>query len=360
MRFTFMCKEKPASINTKIAIVGAGPAGLAASGYLACQGYEIDVYDKLPLPGGLMLFAIPPWRIPRENVLTGVKELEERFGVKFYNKVKVYTGESTGEEGDMFVEKRISLEELVENYHAVLIASGTWASKIPKIPGIEAKNVLTALEYLLHFRLYELGLSSHPPLRGKRVIIIGGGYSAVDAAEQAVRAGAEVILAYRRTIREAPAGLFEMERIKREGVHLLELVSPVEIIVENGYSKGVKFQRMRLGPVDKTGRPQPIPVPGSEFVLDADLIVFATGETPTPPFQPSEDILKKLNIELSEDRTIVVNRIYQTKNPKVFAAGDIVNGPTRIGPAIKSGLYAARFMHNWLQAVIVKTSPSPR
>lgn len=246
MKFTFMCRERKQGINARIAVIGAGPAGLSATGFLACEGYEIDVYDKLPLPGGLMLFAIPPWRIPPERVLGGIRELEERFSVKFITRVKVHSDPSTHEEGDEFAEKIIPFEDIVNTYDMVLVATGTWTSKIPRIPGHGAKGVYTALQYLYEWRLYELGFTSKKPPVGRRVVVVGGGYSAVDAAERGLKSGAETYLVYRRTIKEAPAGIYEIEKLRREGVEFMELVSPIEIVVEDGRAVAVKLQKMRL------------------------------------------------------------------------------------------------------------------
>ncbi len=362
MRFTFMCKEKPSPNGVRVAIVGAGPAGLAAAGYLACNGYEVDVYDKLPLPGGLMVFAIPPWRIPREAVLGGVRELEEKFGVKFILKTKVYAAEKAGhEEGDEFVEKTVALEKLIEDYDAVLITTGTWVSRVPRLPGIGAQGVYTALGYLYEHRLYELGFRDKPPYTGEKAVVIGGGYSAIDAAEQAHRVGAETFLVYRRTVKQAPAGLYEFERVKSLGVNVIELASPVEVIVEDGVAKGVKFQRMKLGPPDESGRPKPIPIEGSEFVIEAGTVIFATGERASPPVPPEDkDVLEKLGIKLTRWNTIIVNDLMQTGNPRVFAAGDVVNGPSKIGPATGSALRAARNLDNWLKARKLKVAPAPR
>ncbi|MGC8953985.1 MAG: FAD-dependent oxidoreductase [Desulfurococcus sp.] len=354
INFAFMCREKQSDTGIRIAIVGAGPAGLAATGYLACRGHSIDVYDKQPYPGGLMVFAIPPWRIPRNRVLEGVKDLEKRLGVRFITRTKVYASvEMPHEEGDELVEKKTSLEELISNYDLVLLSTGTWRSKIPRIQGANAKGVESALEYVYRFRLYELGLVNSKPSAGKKVVVIGGGYSAIDAAEQAVKEGAEAYLVYRRTIKEAPAGIFEVERVKRLGVEFMELVSPVEIISEGNAVKAIKLQRMQLGPPDETGRPQPIPVPGSEIIIEADRVIFATGESPTPPLPQSEDYMNKLGIRLNKDGSIVVNNIMQTGNPKVFAAGDVVTGPSKVGRAIKNGLYTAKYIHNWIEAKLV-------
>lgn len=348
MKFAFMCRERRQSLNTRVAVIGAGPAGLSATGFLACSGYDVDVYDKQPLPGGLMTFAIPSWRIPPSRVLDGARELEEKFNVKIITRSKVYAGEETHEEGDDLVEKKINLEDILSQYDLVLITTGTWISKIPKLPGTGSRGVTTALEYLYKWKIHEYKLAPVKPPIAKRVVVIGGGYSAVDAAERALKTGAEVHLVYRRTIREAPAGIYEIERIKREGVAFTELASPVEIIEKNGVAIGVKFQKMTLGPPDETGRPRPIPVPGGEFIVDADLVVFATGESPTPPVSPSR--AEAVGIKLNKDGSIWVNDIMQTSNPKVFAAGDVVHGASRIGPAIRSGLKAARYMHNWFMA----------
>jgi len=356
IRFAFMCRERGVGINARVAIIGAGPAGLYAAGFLACQGYEVDVYDKQPIPGGLMTLAIPSWRIPPQRVLDGVKELEERFNVKFVYKAKVYSDEPSHEEGDDLVEKRVNFADLLSNYDLVLIATGTWASKVPKLPGVDAKGVTTALEYLYKWKVYELRLAQISPPTAKRVVVIGGGYSAVDAAERALKTGAESILVYRRTIKEAPAGVYEIERIKRAGVEFIELASPVEVIVENGVARGVKFQKMTLGPPDETGRPKPVPIPGSEFVVEADLVIFATGESPTPPISPKA--AESLGLKLNKDGSIWVNQIMQTSIPKVFAAGDVVHGPSRIGPATKSSLKAARNMHNWFIAKTGKALPT--
>jgi glutamate synthase (NADPH/NADH) small chain len=348
VKFAFMCREKTRSIGAKVAVVGAGPAGLAATGYLACEGYDIDVYDKLPLPGGLMVFAIPQWRIPPERVISGARELEEKFNVKIILRTKVFAEEPEHEEGDDFAEKKANLEDIIKNYDIVLLATGTWSSKTPRIPGVEARGVTTALEYLYKWRIYEYGYTTKKPPTGKNIVVIGGGYSAIDAAEKALKTGAEVHLVYRRTIKEAPAGIYEIERVKREGVTFIELASPTEIIAEDNKVKAVKFQKMTLGPPDETGRPKPVPVPGGEFTIESDLVVFATGESPTPPLRNTT--AEKIGLRINKDGTIAVNELMQTSIPKVFAAGDVVTGPSRIGPAIRNGLKAAKSMHYWYTA----------
>ena len=342
MKFAFMCRERKNNIGAKVAIIGAGPAGLSAAGYLACEGYEIDVYDKQPLPGGLMTLVIPPWRIPLENVLEGIEELEEKFNVRFTLRTKVFAGGKIHDEGDYLIEETINIEEVLGKYDLVLIATGTWRSKIPKLPGVDARGVMPALEYLYNWRLYEYKYISKRPPMSREVIIIGAGYSAGDAAERAYRAGAEAKIVYRRTRQEAPAGIYEIERLKRMGIDFIELASPVEIIVENGVAKAVKFEKMKLGEPDETGRPRPVST-GEYFTLEANLVLFATGELPTPPF--TSEIADKIGVKLNKDGSIQVNDMNYAGS-KIFAAGDVVTGPSRIGPAITSGLRVARFMHN--------------
>lgn len=358
MKFAFMCQESKRNASGRVAIIGAGPAGLSATGYLACEGYTVDIYDKLPLPGGLMTFAIPPWRIQPERVLSGTRELEEKFGVKYLLKTKVFSGDPLHEEGDDFVERNVHLEDLLNSYDLLIVATGTWSSKIPKMAGADSKGVLSALEYLYAWRIYEYGFTSKKPHTSKKAIVVGAGFSAVDAAERAQQSGAEVHVVYRRTVKEAPAGMYEIERLRREGITFIELASPLEIIAENNHVSAVKFQKMKLGPADETGRPRPVPILGEEFTIEADTVIFATGETPTPPL--ASEISEKLGIKLNRDGTIAVNNLMQTSVTKLFAAGDVSTGPSKIGPAIRSGLKAARSMHRWFYAKVGKPITSTK
>lgn len=343
MRFAFVCKGKGGKKGS-IAVVGAGPAGLAATGYLACMGYDVDVYEKLPYAGGLMMFAIPINRIYPENVVEGIEDLKDRLSVRFYFKTKVFAkGQTRHDEGDDFVEKIVDLDDIVGKYDAVLISTGTWSSRKLGVEGENSKNVLTALEYLYQWRLYEEKIVSEKPPTGRRVVVVGAGLSAVDAAEKAFEAGAEVSIVYRRTIAEAPAGIYTINSLTRRGIRFIELVQPTKIVSEGGYAKGIELMKMKLGEPDETGRPRPIPVPGTEFVIEADLIILAVGEIPTPPFTD-----KFMNIVADRSRRITVNDRYQTAIEKVFAAGDVVTGPSFVGKAFGSGLRAARFLDNYI------------
>ncbi|MEM2171611.1 MAG: FAD-dependent oxidoreductase [Desulfurococcaceae archaeon] len=343
MKFAFLCRKAPPRIGKRVAVIGAGPAGLAITGYLACRGYDVDVYDKLPYPGGLMTFAIPRRRIPVEDVLEGCKDLEENFNVKFHLKTKVSAGKGF-DEGDEFVESNIDLAELLESYDGVVVATGTWKSRRLGVENEDAKNVTTALGFLYHRRLKELKLAVETPLPSHgRVVVIGAGLSAVDAAEECLLAGArEVYVVYRRSIREAPAGAYRIRDLVKNGVNWIELAYPKRIIVEGNYAKGVEFVKVKLGEPDETGRPRPIPIPGSEFIIEADLIIKAVGEVPTPPIY-SGDLAKYVD---SSGRLIVES--YRIPGTNVFAVGDVVTGPSKVGLAVDHALKASRIIDHAL------------
>ncbi len=350
MKFAFLCKGRTRSSGARIAVVGAGPAGLAATGYLVCRGHEVDVYDKLPLPGGMMSFAIPKYRIPLDVIMEGVEDLQKNFGVKFHLSTKVMCGERH-DEGDELARSSVDLLKLKEDYNAVLVATGTWRSRRLGVPGDDAENVVSALEFLLKLNLSKLGFLEDSLGSFRRVIVIGGGLSAIDAAEESLLSGAqEVYLVYRRTAKEAPAGEYEVNRLARLGVRWIELASPKTIVVENGKAKSVEFQRMKLGEPDETGRPRPVPIPGSEFTLDADLVIAAIGEIPTPPLAPNCGDLAKY---LGKDGRILVDRVYRVPGTNIYAAGDVVTGPSKIGQATKQGLEAAREVDRLLSAKLL-------
>jgi len=348
MNFAFLCREKPKPTGKKVAVIGAGPAGLAAAGYLVCQGHEVHVYDKLPEPGGLMLFGIPEFRIPIYRVRDGCERLENVFGVKFFPRTKVCFG-NPNENGDDFVERRIDFEEIVKNYDAVLIATGTWNAYVPTIPGSDLEGVFPALEYLFKIKSAKLGYMSWdkvPPVEGKKVIVIGAGHTAVDAALESVNLGAEkVYLSYRRTIHEAPAGAYEINLLQQRGVKWLERTMPVRIIGENGKVRAIELVKTRLSEPDETGRRKPVPIEGSNFQIEVDYVICAVGQMPTPPFG------KDTGIALDRKGRIVVDSRHMTSREGVFAAGDVVLGPSKVGKAVKDGLYAAKNLHYWLMEV---------
>lgn len=339
MKFAFLCREGRSPSGFRIAVVGSGAAGLSAAGYLVCRGHEVEFYEKLPIPGGLMTFAIPKSRVPLESVLEGIEDLERNFSVRFNLGVKVCCGDA--DEGDHFSRGKAALSELSKEYDAVLIATGTWRSRRLGVDGEDSSNVLSAISYLM--RLHSITLGIGEPL-GKlgRVVVIGGGLSAIDAAEESSNMGAsEVHLVYRRTIGEAPAGEWEVRRLIGRGVRWVELAAPKRILAEGGLARGIEFLRVKLGEPDETGRPRPVPLEGSEFTIDADVIVKAIGEIPTPP--PCEELSGYVD---GAGRLRVDGNFNVLGN--VFAAGDVVMGPSKIGRAVKQGLNAARRMDELL------------
>ena len=348
MKFALKCSpgQKIAKRQGRVAIIGAGPAGLGAAGYLICKGYDVDVYDRMPEPGGMTLFAIPNWRLPWKNVRAGVEELRE-LGVNFFTNVKVICDDEYRIEGDQFVKSKVHLEELIDRYDAVIIATGTWESRRLRIPGEDLKGSYLALDYL--FRIYA---SQHGYLpksevykTGLKSMVVGAGLTAVDAAIESQLEGArEVYLSYRRTINEAPAGKAEINRLIQRGVKLMELTLPVEVIGKEAV-EAVKLIRMRLGKPDASGRPAPEPIPGSDFIVSVDTLISAIGEIPTPPMRK-----ECCGVTLRQNGTVDTDAQGRTKRLGVFAAGDVTNGPTLIGKALAHGMRVAQSVEAFLEA----------
>jgi glutamate synthase (NADPH/NADH) small chain len=297
--------------------------------------------------GGLATLAIPSYRIPYDNVVEGVEDLTKSFGVKLYLNTKVMCGERH-DEGDDFVKQVVDLRDIVKEYNAVIITTGTWRSRKLGVSGEDAKGVVDALTFLYRLRLAEYGLVKEPWPKVRKVIVVGAGLSAIDAAEEALRLGAEeVYLVYRRTKKEAPAGEYYINDLIAKGIKWIELAAPTKIVVENGFAKAVEFQRMRLGPPDKTGRPAPIPIPGSEFVIEAELVISAVGEVSTPPFTQECAELR----QFLDEKGYIVSRGYRLGNTNMFVAGDVLTGPTKLGEACRNGLYAAKDAERFLRGV---------
>ncbi|MGQ9596572.1 MAG: FAD-dependent oxidoreductase [Thermoproteota archaeon] len=329
------CKEVVQRMRGRIAIIGAGPAGLIAAGSLICDGVEVDVYDMLPEAGGLLLFGIPEFRIPKKGVREGVKELIER-GV-FFNLGKKIN------DSDVF---DVNFTEIVEKYDAVLIATGAWEPRGLKVKGEDFYGIFHAAPYIVKYYLTKFGYSpsSELPSLGKSVAVIGAGLTAVDSALLALEIGVkDVSLVYRRTRKEAPAGEKELKMLEEKGVNVIELKAPVAFEGEDGRLKQMITVDIKLGPPDKSGRPSPIPVPGSEKAMEVESVIVATGGLSTPPFK------KYVNkIRIMEDGRIIVDDKKRTSKTGVFAAGDVESGPSLIGPALKSGLVAAESIKEYL------------
>lgn len=331
MRF-LQCKqeEKAPPTGRRVAVIGAGPAGLAAAGTLVCKGHEVHVFDKMPEPGGLLIFGIPAFRLPKEGIRRGVSELKEA-GVRFHLGVEVG--------------KDVPLGEILRSHDAVLIATGTWRTQRLGVPGSDLKGVYPALEWIVDYNMAWHGYKrkEEVPELGDAVAVIGGGLTAVDACLIALREGVkEVILIYRRTREYAPAGKKEFDSLEERGVSIRELTQPVEYLGDGGRVRAIKAIKMRLERVGE-GRPRPVPVPGSEHVIHVSAVIEATGLEPTPPAG-----LEEQGIQLNPDGTIKTDDRYRTTRRGVFAAGDVRHGASLIGPAFKSGVEAARSIDEYL------------
>jgi glutamate synthase (NADPH/NADH) small chain len=323
-----------------VAVIGAGPSGLAAAGFLACLGYGVDVYDKLPKPGGLMVFGIPAERIPASRIAGAVDTLTERYGVRFHPGVKICDRRQTDDTGDELSTRCMDLDELVRGHDAVMLCTGSWKPRKLNAPGEHLKGVYTGLAFLFPIRAaaYNNKAVADIEVAGKNVVVIGAGFSAIDVAHGALGQGAaRVSLVYRRTRREAPCGSHEIELFEAAGGQWLELVTPIRILAEgpeHGRVSGIECIQCHLGEPDADGRRSAVPDSCAKVVLPADIVVAAIGETASPPFA------ERLGLE--SVRKNEIHWLQMTRMDGVFVAGDALSGPSKIGKAVYSGLRADR------------------
>jgi homotetrameric NADPH-dependent glutamate synthase len=304
----------------RVAIVGAGPAGLTAAWQLRLKGHSVTVYEAMDYPGGMLYFGIPIFRLPREALKADLERLNA-LGIEWRLGVKL------GE--------HITLDELQQQYDAVLLAIGALKQRWMNIPGEDLDGVWHVIDFVK-----AVNLGNPPDLKGKRVAVIGGGFSAIDAVRMAIRLGAEAFILYRRDREQMPASQEEVRHAEEEGVTIHFLVNPTRFIGENGRLVAIEVQRQQLGEPDESGRPRPVPIPGSEFIVPADVVIEAISQ---------EVDLSHLPEPLRGRRVIAVNsENLQTSIPGVFAAGDAVTGPWDVPNAIASGHKAAQAIHEWL------------
>ncbi len=343
MNFGFLSHTPAPPKGRRVAVVGAGPSGLSAAGYLARWGYEVEVLDKMPKAGGLMVFGIPGHRIPPERIEQGVRDLEERLGVRFRLETKISGCKPLHEDtGDHFCSDMVSLGELTQEFDAVLICTGTWKSRKLNIPGEGLSGVMSGLEFLFPIRAarYDKHRVQQVDARDKRVAVIGAGHSAVDVVEGALKQKAsKVVMMYRRTRREAPCGSGEIETLQAAGAEWMELVSPLRILGEQQV-EGIEVTRCRLGSPDPSGRCRFVPVENGNLTIDVDLVITAIGEIPTAPFAAE--------LGLDTVRKGDIHWLQMTSQEGIFVAGDVLSGPSKIGRAVYSGLRAARSLSSWL------------
>ncbi len=320
---------KPASNGHKVAIIGSGPAGLTCAGDLAKKGYDVTVFEALHLAGGVLVYGIPEFRLPKKIVQKEVDGLKA-MGVKF--------------ETNMVIGRVVSIDELMAQYgfEAVFIGSGAGLPMFMHIPGENLCGVYSANEFLTRINLMKAYKedSDTPlmPLKGKKVAVVGGGNVAMDAARCSKRLGAEVYIVYRRGMEELPARKEEVEHAEEEGIIFKTLHNPVEIHGnENGYVSGMTCIQMELGEPDASGRRRPVEIKGSEFELPVDCVIMALGTSPNPLIKNTTP-----GLEVNKKGGIVVNEAGLTSHAGVYAGGDAVTGAATVILAMGAGKLGAK------------------
>jgi len=331
----FEIPEKAPSTGKRVAIIGAGPAGLTAAADLAKLGHDVTIFEALHLPGGVLVYGIPEFRLPKSIVKAEVEYIQ-KLGVDLrlgYMIGRTYT-----------------IPELLKDkgYDAVFIATGAGLPRFLGLPGENLAGIYSASEFLIRVNLmkaYAFPEYDTPIRVGKHVTVIGGGNVAMDAARSALRLGADkVSIVYRRTRDEMPARLEEIENAEEEGVIFRFLAAPNRFIGdERGWVKKMECIAMELGPPDASGRRSPIPIKGSEFLIDTDTVIIAIGRTPNPIIQRTTE-----GLQVTKWGTIITDENCKTSIEGVYAGGDVVTGEATVISAMGAGKKAARAIHEYL------------
>ncbi len=329
---------KPAPIppnGKRVAVIGSGPAGLTCAGELARKGYAVKIFEALHEAGGVLVYGIPEFRLPKERVVASEVEGVKRLGVEI--------------ETNTVVGRSVTIDELMRNekFDAVFIGSGAGLPKFMGIPGENANGVFSANEYLTRANLMRAGQpGADTPLHtGRRVAVVGGGNVAMDAARTALRNGAEVTVVYRRSEKELPARVEEVHHAKEEGIHFEFLTNPTEILVdEKGWVTGMTCIRMGLGEPDDSGRRRPMTLEGTDFTLPVDMVIMALGTSPNP-------LIASTTPGLSVNRweCLIANEEGLTTKEGVWAGGDAVTGAATVILAMGAGKTAAQSIHKALR-----------
>ena len=336
--------QAPESNGHKVAIVGSGPSGLTCAGDLAKKGYKVSVFEALHTAGGVLVYGIPEFRLPKSIVAKEVETLKD-LGVDV--------------ETNVIIGKTLTIDELFEmGYEAVFIGSGAGLPNFMNIPGESLKGVYSANEFLTRSNLMKAYKEDPktPIMKGGKVAVVGGGNVAMDAARTALRLGAEkVYIVYRRSMEELPARREEVEHAQEEGIDFRLLHNPVEILgynnpddprdPKNGFVTGIRCVKMELGEPDASGRRRPVAIPGSEFELDVTAVIMAIGTSPNPLIKSTTK-----GLEVNSHGGIIVNEDGLTSREGVYAGGDAVTGAATVISAMGAGKVAAKAIDEYLSA----------
>ena len=324
--------EKAEPNGHKVAVVGGGPSSLTVAGDLAKLGYDVTIYEAFHTAGGVLMYGIPEFRLPKAIVQHEIDNLTN-MGVHIMT--------------NMVIGRVLSIDELMGmGYEAVFVGSGAGLPRFMGIPGENANEVFSANEYLTRSNLMKAFKDEYdtPIARFKKVAVVGGGNVAMDAARTALRLGAEVHIVYRRSEEELPARVEEVHHAKEEGVQFDLLTNPVEVLEEDGWVKGIKCVRMELGEPDASGRRRPVPVEGSEFVIDVDTVIMSLGTSPNPLISSTTE-----GLEVNKWKCIVADEEHgKTSKEGVYAGGDAVTGAATVILAMGAGKAGARGIDEYL------------
>jgi glutamate synthase (NADPH/NADH) small chain len=329
--------EREESKGKKVAVIGSGPAGLTCAGDLAKLGYEVTIFEALHEPGGVLVYGIPEFRLPKDTVVKHEIENVKKLGVKI--------------ETNVIIGRTVTIDELLndEKFDAVFIGSGAGLPKFMGIPGENFNGVFSANEYLTRNNLMKAFKEEYDtPIKvGKKVAVVGGGNVAMDAARTALRLGSEVHIVYRRSESELPARVEEVHHAKEEGIIFDLLTNPTEILAdEKGWVKGMKCIKMELGEPDASGRRKPVEIPNSEFIMDVDTVIMSLGTSPNPLISSTTR-----GLEVDKRKCIIADEeTGLTTKEKVYAGGDAVTGAATVILAMGAGKKAAKAIDEFLNA----------